>query len=755
MVDQQIGAKSYTNFLRSTVVNSLDTFFPLPPVVIPTQSAEAVTINFDEFSDFEVIPGDTFQNSNVIFDQELIIVNTNIQRPSQSLPGAALRQDPIAGNLSGSFTEPVSFISVFAGDYRLDDQETVTLRGFDEFGNLLASATFTSSTPQSLSISSPGIVRFEIDNIERAGIDNFTFSPNPEPVIEQRSPSNPLFAPISIPSNPDGSITINFDLDLFSTSNDAVIAGDNFSNLGVIFDDPLRLWNISPEENPVGGSAESSTTIATNDNSVGGNISGFFTQPVDLISVFAGDSGGDIDNVTLLGFDQFGNIVDSDTFENTEAQTLSVSGTGITRFEIQNMGGIAMDNFTFNQIPTLTPEPTLVQNNQLQTQETINFLRSTILQDLGTVPVLDQIVTPTTAESVTINFDQFNDLEVLSGNTFQDLGIVFDQEIRIIASNPDRPAQSLPANAIRNDPAGGNLSGSFTEAVNFISVFAGDRRAFNDDGSNNEEKLTLTGFDEFGNIVDSDTFTALTGQALSISGPGIVRFEIIDENEAVFGIDDLTFSNFSVNPVPTLTPQPTSVLNNQNQLQTQETINFLRSTILEGLGAASVLDQIVTPTTAESVTINFDQFNDLEVLSGNTFQDLGIVFDQEIRIIASNPDRPAQSLPANAIRNDPAGGNLSGSFTEAVNFISVFAGDRRAFNDDGSNNEEKLTLTGFDEFGNIVDSDTFTALTGQALSISGPGIVRFEIIDENEAVFGIDDLTFSNFSVNPVPTLTP
>ncbi|NEQ41113.1 MAG: hypothetical protein F6K40_34860 [Okeania sp. SIO3I5] len=39
-----------------------------------------------------------------------------------------------------------------------------------------------------------------------------------------------------------------------------------------------------------------------------------------------------------------------------------------------------------------------------------------------------------------------------------------------------------------------------------------------------------------------------------------MRFEIIDENEAVFGIDDLTFSNFSVNPVPTLTPEPTSLL---------------------------------------------------------------------------------------------------------------------------------------------------------------------------------------------------
>ncbi len=130
--------------------------------------------------------------------------------------------------------------------------------------------------------------------------------------------------------------------------------------MGVIFDDPLRLWKISPEDNPVGGSAESSTSIATNDNSLGGNISGSFTKAVDFVSVFAGDLGGDVDNVTLVGFDEFGNIVDSDSFKNTEAETLSISGTGITRFEIQNMGAIAIDDFTFNPTPKSTPEPTSV-----------------------------------------------------------------------------------------------------------------------------------------------------------------------------------------------------------------------------------------------------------------------------------------------------------------------------------------------------------------------------------------------------------
>ncbi|NEQ39524.1 MAG: PEP-CTERM sorting domain-containing protein [Okeania sp. SIO3I5] len=361
MLNNQLQTKKVINFFRYTILKSLATVTVLAPILMPT-SAKAVTINFDQFNDFQIIPGDTFQDSNVIFDQEFLIVNTNIQRPALSSPGAALGLDPVAGTITGYFTEAeeVGFISVFAGDYRLDDRETITLKGFDEFDNLLASDTFTSSTAQSLSISSPGIVRFEIDIIERGGIDNFTFSSTSQPVNEDPTPSNPIFAPISIPSNPDGSITINFDLDLFSTSDDAVIVGDNFSNLGVIFDDPLRLWNISPEDNPVGGSAESTTTIATNDNSLGGNISGSFTEAVDFVSVFAGDSGGDVDNVTLIGFDQFGNIVDSDTFENTEAETLSISGAGITRFEIQNMGAIAIDDFTFNPTPKSTPEPASV-----------------------------------------------------------------------------------------------------------------------------------------------------------------------------------------------------------------------------------------------------------------------------------------------------------------------------------------------------------------------------------------------------------
>jgi hypothetical protein len=89
------------------------------------------------------------------------------------------------------------------------------------------------------------------------------------------------------------------------------------------------------------------------------DISGSFVGPVksvSFISVFAGDSGGDVDTVTLRGYDTANNLVASDTFTATSAQTLQISGSGITRFEIIQIGAIAIDDFTF--LPeTQIPEP--------------------------------------------------------------------------------------------------------------------------------------------------------------------------------------------------------------------------------------------------------------------------------------------------------------------------------------------------------------------------------------------------------------
>ncbi|WP_287526426.1 hypothetical protein [Okeania sp. SIO2C2] len=108
---------------------------------------------------------------------------------------------------------------------------------------------------------------------------------------------------------------------------------------------------------------QSGINAATNASFIGGNISGFFTEAVDFVSVFAGDVGFDTDTVTLLGFDEFDNLVASDTFAALAAQTLSISGAGITRFEINQSGGIIIDDFTFNPAPVnpaSTPEPASV-----------------------------------------------------------------------------------------------------------------------------------------------------------------------------------------------------------------------------------------------------------------------------------------------------------------------------------------------------------------------------------------------------------
>lgn len=91
-----------------------------------------------------------------------------------------------------------------------------------------------------------------------------------------------------------------------------------------------------------------------------GNITGFFLGPVstvDFISVFAGDQGGDIDTVTLNGYDAANVLIDTATFTGAGAQTLSISGAGMVRFEILQSGLIGIDDFTFNPAAAALPEP--------------------------------------------------------------------------------------------------------------------------------------------------------------------------------------------------------------------------------------------------------------------------------------------------------------------------------------------------------------------------------------------------------------
>ena len=108
----------------------------------------------------------------------------------------------------------------------------------------------------------------------------------------------------------------------------------------------------------IGGLSQSRPNTAVNFDSFGGNITGFFLVPVtsvDFISVFAGDAIADTDTVTLNGFDSLNDLIDTDTFTDVAAQTLSIFGAGIVRFEIIQTGAIAIDDFTFN--PNNVPEP--------------------------------------------------------------------------------------------------------------------------------------------------------------------------------------------------------------------------------------------------------------------------------------------------------------------------------------------------------------------------------------------------------------
>lgn len=147
---------------------------------------------------------------------------------------------------------------------------------------------------------------------------------------------------------------VTIDFDSFATN--ATIPVGTFDAQGVRFDQVLQV--------SVPGTLPSSApNAAASAAPLGGNITGFFLGPVTSvtsISVFAGDTGGDTDTVTLNGFDAANVLVDTATFTGISAQTLAISGAGIVRFEILQVGLIGIDDFQFT--PTggasaAAPEP--------------------------------------------------------------------------------------------------------------------------------------------------------------------------------------------------------------------------------------------------------------------------------------------------------------------------------------------------------------------------------------------------------------
>lgn len=140
--------------------------------------ANATVITFDSLASNTTAAIGTFDANGVRFNQNLFISNGSSGDMPQSAPNAAINGDSFGGDITGFFLGPVTsvnFISVFAGDVG-GDTDTVTLRGFDALNNLIASASFTGLSAQTLSISGAGMTRFEILQTGLIGIDDFTFT---------------------------------------------------------------------------------------------------------------------------------------------------------------------------------------------------------------------------------------------------------------------------------------------------------------------------------------------------------------------------------------------------------------------------------------------------------------------------------------------------------------------------------------------------------------------------------------------------
>jgi len=123
----------------------------------------------------------------------------------------------------------------------------------------------------------------------------------------------------------------------------------SFDALGVRFNE-----NLAAGDDNFGLLPSSPPVAAFNNDLFYDDITGFFlgsVTSVTSISVYAGDEGGDQDDVELRGYNAANALVDSDFISATSAQWLSISGPGIVRFEIDQTGFIGIDDFTFNPIP--------------------------------------------------------------------------------------------------------------------------------------------------------------------------------------------------------------------------------------------------------------------------------------------------------------------------------------------------------------------------------------------------------------------
>jgi hypothetical protein len=153
------------------------------------------------------------------------------------------------------------------------------------------------------------------------------------------------------------------------------------------------------------------------------------------------------------------------------------------------------------------------------------------------------------------------------------------------------------------------------------------------------------------------------------------------------------------------------------------------------LALAAAGTMAVAETAKADTVINFDNYAAGTVLSGSTFDSIGVHFNQTLQAVSGIGEQ-SSSLPNSAINFTSYADDISGSFVSpvtSVSYISVFAGD-------AGGDIDTVTLRGYDAANQLVATDTFTALSAQLLEIAGAGIVRFEI-DQQGAV-AIDDFTF-------------
>lgn len=98
-------------------------------------------------------------------------------------------------------------------------------------------------------------------------------------------------------------------------------------------------------------------------DAAGIGLNGTFDSPTSFVSLWAGDSGGDIDSWTLQIFDA-GNsslgFTSSGNFIGNPYTQLTLSASGITRFEARwtgSVAGVAWDDLGFSARVSAVPEP--------------------------------------------------------------------------------------------------------------------------------------------------------------------------------------------------------------------------------------------------------------------------------------------------------------------------------------------------------------------------------------------------------------